>query len=56
MSFEELMNLATRKGFFLRSSGSYSSTPAGFWDYGPLGVAFKNRFIELWRRLLVQKD
>lgn len=56
MNYEEVMNLATRRGFFLRSAESYSNTPAGFWDYGPLGVQFKNRFIEMWRKLLVRRD
>jgi glycyl-tRNA synthetase len=56
MKYEEVMNLATRRGFFLRSAESYPNIPAGFWDYGPLGVLFKNRFIETWRRSLVKRD
>lgn len=56
MSSDEVIRLAQQKGFFFRSADSYPSSPAGFWDYGPLGVSMKNRFVELWRRLLVRKD
>lgn len=55
-SYEEVMNLASRRGYFFRSSDSYPNTPAGFWDYGPLGVLFKNRFVGLWRKLIVKRD
>jgi len=54
--YEEVMNLATRRGYFLRSADSYPNMPAGFWDYGPLGTLFKNRYVELWRRLIVKRD
>jgi len=40
----------------MRSAEAYPNTPAGFWDYGPLGVAIKNRYVELWRRNLVKRD
>ncbi len=56
MNYEDVMNLAMRRGFFFRAVDSYPNTPAGFWDYGPLGVAFKNRYVELWRRYLVKRD
>jgi glycyl-tRNA synthetase len=54
--YDEVMNLATRRGYFLRSADSYPNIPAGFWDFGPLGTLFKNRYIELWRRLIVKRD
>jgi glycyl-tRNA synthetase len=50
------MNVATRRGYLMKSAEAYPNTPAGFWDYGPLGVALKNRYIELWRRHLVKRD
>ncbi len=56
MSYEEVMNLASRRGYLLRSAEAYPNEPAGFWDYGPLGVGMKNRYIELWRRNLVKRD
>ncbi len=56
MSFEEITRLAQQRGFFFKAAESHPNAPAGFWDYGPLGVAFRNKFVELWRRLLVKKD
>src|SRR5271163_3434284 len=54
--YEDVMNLASRRGYFFRSADSYPNTPAGFWDYGPLGTLFKNRYVNLWRRLMVKRD
>ena len=56
MSFDDVIRLAGQKGFFFRSADSYPNTPAGFWDYGPLGVSMRNKFVELWRRCIVKKD
>jgi glycyl-tRNA synthetase len=56
MNYEDVMNLAQRRGYFIRSAEAYPNTPAGFWDYGPLGVALRNRYVELWRRNLVKRD
>ncbi len=50
------MKLAVSRGYYLQSCEIYPDAPAGFWDYGPLGVAFKNRFIELWRREILRQD
>ena len=47
MNYEDVMNLAGRRGYFFKSAESYANTPAGFWDYGPLGVLFKNRYVDL---------
>ncbi len=54
--FDEVMRVAHQRGFFFKSAESYPNSPAGFWDYGPLGVSMKNKFIELWRRELVKRD
>ena len=56
MSFDEVSRLAAQKGFFFKSADSYPNSPAGFLDYGPLGVATRNKLVELWRRLIVRKD
>jgi len=56
LNYEEVMNVATRRGYLMRTSEAYPNVPAGFWDYGPLGVALKNRYIELWRKHLVRRD
>ncbi|MFH1823440.1 MAG: glycine--tRNA ligase [archaeon] len=49
MTFEEVVNIAEKRGFFWPSSEIYSSRFAGFIDYGPNGVSMKNNFIRLWR-------
>jgi len=54
--YEEVMRLALERGFFHPASEIYSDAPAGFWDYGPLGVSLKRKFIQLWRRELVRRD
>jgi glycyl-tRNA synthetase len=56
MSFEEVTRLAQQKGFFFKSADSYPNSPAGFIDYGPLGVSTRNKFVELWRKLIVKGD
>ena len=56
MSFDDVMRLAQQKGFFFKAADSYPNSPAGFWDYGPLGVSMKSKFVELWRRMIVKRD
>ena len=55
-SYDEVMKLALERGFYFPSCEIYADAPAGFWEYGPTGVAMKNKFIELWRRELVRRD
>ncbi len=56
MSFEEVVRLAQQRGFFFKSAPSYPNAPAGFIDYGPLGVALRGKLVDLWRRMIVKKD
>lgn len=56
MNYDEVTKLALSKGFYFPSCEIYADAQAGFWDYGPLGVALKNRYIELWRREMVRRD
>jgi glycyl-tRNA synthetase len=56
MSFDEVARLAQQKGFFFKSADSYPNSPAGFWDYGPLGVSMRNNLVGLWRRMIVKRD
>ena len=56
MSYDDLVRLAQQRGFFFKTADSYPNTPAGFMDYGPLGVSLRNRLVELWRRKLVKRD
>lgn len=55
-SYDDVMKLALERGFYFPSCEIYADAPAGFWEYGPTGVAIKNKFIELWRRELVRRD
>ena len=54
--YDKLMKLFLNRGFFFPSCEIYSDAPAGFWEYGKLGVLLRNRFIEMWRRELVRRD
>jgi len=56
MSSEEVVRMAQQRGFFFKTAPSYPNAPAGFLDYGPLGLALKARIIELWRRMIVKRD
>ncbi len=56
MNYDDIMKLALERGFYFPSCEIYPDAQAGFWEYGPLGVGFKNKYIELWRRELVRKD
>ena len=56
MSSEEVVRIAQQRGFFFKTAPSYANAPAGFLDYGPLGVALKARIIELWRRMIAKRD
>ena len=56
MNYEDVMNVAQRRGYLMKSAEAYPNTPAGFWDYGPLGVSMKTKFVELWRRMIVKRE
>jgi glycyl-tRNA synthetase len=56
MSFDEIVRLGQQRGFFFKAAESYPNTPAGFLDYGPLGVGLKSRLVDLWRRVVVKRD
>ena len=53
-TFEDVTNLALRRGLFFPASEIYNG-PAGFFDYGPYGLAIKNKVIALWRKQLVKR-
>lgn len=53
-SLDPIINLAKRRGFVFPSAEIYSGT-GGVWDYGPLGVLFKNNIKALWWRSMVQE-
>jgi len=49
---DKLISLCKRRGFIYPSSEIYGGL-AGFWDYGPLGVALKNNIKNLWWQMFV---
>ncbi len=55
MDYEELIELALRRGFFFPTAEIYNPI-AGFWDYGPLGSSLKRKIIEFWRKEVVRKN
>ncbi|MEM1666893.1 MAG: glycine--tRNA ligase [Nitrososphaerota archaeon] len=54
--YNEIVRLALERNFFFPSSEIYSDAPAGFYEYGPLAVSMKNKYIEIWRRELIRRD
>lgn len=51
----EIEAIAKRRGFFWPAAQLYNPV-AGFWNYGPLGTAVKNKFVGLWRRWWVRGE
>ncbi len=50
--YEELMELAKRRGFFWQSFEIYGGV-SGFYDLGPLGTLMKRNIIDLWLKYFV---
>jgi glycyl-tRNA synthetase len=50
------MELALRRGFFFPSSEIYPQAPAGFYEYGSLGVSIRNRYLQHWRTYLLKPE
>ncbi len=59
MSFEKTMDkivaLAKNRGFIFQGSEIYDGL-ANTWDYGPLGVEFKNNIKRLWWKKFIQEN
>jgi glycyl-tRNA synthetase len=49
---EDIVSLAKRRGFIFQGSDVYGGI-AGFYDYGPLGVALKRNITNLWWKMFV---
>ena len=56
MSYEKIMEFASRKSLFYPAAEIYPDSPAGFWDFGPIGHAIRRKIIESWRKDFVQKE
>lgn len=50
---EKIVSLCKRRGFVFQGSEIYGGF-AGFWDYGPLGLALKSNIKNLWWRMFVE--
>jgi len=56
LKYEDIIRLATSKGYYIPSGEIYPSAAAGFWEYGPHGTSLKRKFIDLWRQLILKQD
>ena len=56
MPLQDVTNLAARRGLFFPSAEIYHDSMAGFFEYGPEGTRIKHRIVQLWRRMLVEKE
>lgn len=54
--YDQLMELASRKSLFYPAAEIYPNSPAGFWDFGPVGQAIRRKIIDFWRHELVLKE
>jgi glycyl-tRNA synthetase len=53
MKSDEILNIATKRGFFFPSGEIYGAK-AGFWTYGHLGTIMKHKFENLWRNYFLK--
>ena len=49
---DKIVSLAKRRGFVYQGSDIHGGF-AGFWDYGPYGVALKSSILHLWWNMFV---
>ncbi|MEM4230328.1 MAG: glycine--tRNA ligase [Candidatus Pacearchaeota archaeon] len=54
--YNNLLELASRRSIFYPAAEIYSNSPAGFWDFGPVGQAIRRKIIDFWRHELLQKE
>jgi len=52
---DRLMDVAIRRAMLMPSAEIYGS-PAGFYDYGPIGCAIKRKLEGLWREEMIAKE
>lgn len=55
MTMEKIVNLCKQYGFIFQGSEIYGGL-ANTWDYGPLGVEFKNNIKKAWIKKFVQES
>jgi glycyl-tRNA synthetase len=55
MSFEKIVEIAKRRGFFYLSSEIYGGI-SGFWNYGVVGTLLKKKIENEWRRFFIKEE
>lgn len=50
--YEDVVNLALRRGIFFPAAEIYKTAAAGFYDYGPFGTSIRNNMLAEWRKWL----
>jgi len=55
VKMEEIVNLCKARGYIYPGSEIYGGL-ANTWDYGPLGVEFKNNVKDAWRKKFIQES
>ena len=53
-SMEKLVSMCKNRGYIFAGSEIYGGL-ANTWDYGPLGVEFKNNIKKAWHKKFVQE-
>ena len=53
MKSDDILNIATKRGFFFPSGDIYP-VKSGFWTYGHLGTLMKHKFENLWRNYFLK--
>ena len=54
--YNNIIELASRRSIFYPAAEIYPNSPAGFWDFGPIGQAIRRKIIDFWRHELLQKE
>ena len=54
--YANLMELANKKSLFYPAAEIYPNSPAGFWDFGPIGQSIRRKVVDFWRHEFVQKE
>ncbi|MGB9703110.1 MAG: glycine--tRNA ligase [Candidatus Micrarchaeales archaeon] len=55
MSFEKVVEIAKKRGFFYPSSEIHGAI-AGFWNYGVVGTLLKKKIENEWRNFFIKKE
>lgn len=55
-NYNKIIELASRKSIFYPTAEIYPNSPAGLWDFGPIGQAIRRKIVNFWRYELVQKE